>query len=45
MVDGCQCYWGRPDQRLVDLSHPAGALVTDRPLEAGLIEVRVILER
>ena len=45
VVDWCQCYWGTADQRVVDLSHPAWALVSDRPLETGLIEVRVFLER
>lgn len=45
VVDWCQCYWDTPDQRVVDLSHPAWALVSDQPLETGLIEVRVFLER
>ncbi len=45
VVDWCQCYWATSDQRIVDLSHPAWALVSDRPLEAGLIEVRLFLER
>lgn len=45
VVDWCQCYWASADQRVVDLSHSAWALVTDAPLEQGLVEVRLILER
>ena len=44
VVDWCECYWGTDGQRVVDLSHVAWAMVTDAPLEEGLIEVRVILE-
>ncbi len=44
VVDWCECYWGTDEQRVVDLSHLAWTLVSDHPLEAGLIEVRVILE-
>jgi hypothetical protein len=45
VVDWCECYWGTADQRVVDLSHPAWALISNVPLATGLIEVRVILER
>ena len=43
VVDSCPCYVGTPDQRVANLSHAAWALISDMPLEEGLIEVEVFL--
>ena len=43
VVDSCPCYAGTADQRIANLSHAAWALVTDKPLAEGLIQVEVHL--
>jgi hypothetical protein len=44
VVDWCQCYWGSADQRVADISHAAWPMITSKPLSAGLVQVRVILD-
>ena len=43
VVDSCPCYVGTADQRIVNLSHAAWAVITDIPLAEGLIPVDVDL--
>lgn len=43
VVDSCPCYVGTPDQRVANLSLEAWALVTDLPLEEGLVPVELHL--
>jgi hypothetical protein len=44
VVDWCACYWATDQQRVIDLSPAAWALVTDEPMTTGLIEVRLRLD-
>ncbi len=39
VVDSCPCYVGTERQRVANLSHAAWALVSDAPLEEGLVPV------
>ena len=42
-VDYCQCYAGTADERIVDLSPEAWALISDLPLSRGLLPVRITI--
>lgn len=44
VADWCQCYWGTDDQRVIDLSYAAWAVVSDQPRSRGILPVRLILE-
>jgi hypothetical protein len=43
VVDSCPCYVGTVDQRIANLSHAAWRVISDMPLEEGLIPVEVHL--
>jgi hypothetical protein len=43
VVDSCPCFFGTADQRVANLSHSAWRMISDMPLEEGLIEVEITL--
>jgi hypothetical protein len=44
VVDVCDCYYGTDDQRIVNLSHAAWQLISDKPLAEGVIPVDLYLD-
>lgn len=41
VVDSCPCYVGTANERVANLSHAAWRLISDMPLEEGLIRVKL----